>query len=77
MAGFAAAAVLGMAAPANAASTAPKGAFGVGRFSVTFVDSSRATPANGSYPGAPTRPATVSAAWTSSYGRVLVVGSGD
>jgi predicted lipoprotein with Yx(FWY)xxD motif len=27
--------------------------------------------------GAPTGPATVSAAWTTSYGRVLVVGSGD
>jgi predicted lipoprotein with Yx(FWY)xxD motif len=27
--------------------------------------------------GAPTGPATVSAAWTMSYGRVLVVGSGD
>jgi predicted dienelactone hydrolase len=44
-----------VATPAGAATRAPTGTFGVGRFTITFVDTSRATPANGSYPGAPRR----------------------
>jgi predicted dienelactone hydrolase len=52
---FAALAALVVATPAGAASGAPTGKFGVGRFTLTFVDTSRATPANGSYPGAPSR----------------------
>jgi predicted lipoprotein with Yx(FWY)xxD motif len=39
--------------------------------------SAQSRPCSEDVMGAPTGPATVSAAWTPSYGRVLVVGSGD
>ena len=54
--------VVGIVATVAVVAAAPAGAggtstplYGVGRFSLTFVDASRATPANGAYPGAPTR----------------------
>jgi predicted dienelactone hydrolase len=50
-----AALTVGASPPASAASRAPAGTYSVGRFTLTFVDASRPTPPNGSYPGAPTR----------------------
>jgi len=43
------------ALPAGATSSAPAAPYSVGRFTTTFVDTSRPTPPNGAYPGAPTR----------------------
>jgi predicted dienelactone hydrolase len=42
-------------APAFGASTGPSARYSVGRFTLTFVDTSRPTPPNGTYPGAPSR----------------------
>jgi predicted dienelactone hydrolase len=50
-----AALAIGAGVPAGAASSGPTGSYGVARFTLTFVDSSRPTPANGTYAGAPTR----------------------
>ena len=55
VAGFAAVVALVGAGAAGASASAPTGTFGVRRFTLTFVDTSRATPANGTYPGAPSR----------------------
>jgi predicted dienelactone hydrolase len=51
-----AALALALVAPASApAKKAPRAPFGVGMRSVTFVDTSRPTQPNGSFPGAPSR----------------------
>jgi dienelactone hydrolase len=53
--GFGVMLAISTAVPAFGASTGPSERFSVGRLTVTFVDTSRPTPANGSYPGAPSR----------------------
>ena len=50
-----AALALGAAIPASGATTAASAHYSIGRLSLTFVDTSRPTPANGTYPGAPSR----------------------
>lgn len=58
------------AVPAGAI-PAPPGPYGVGRLTVTFVDPSRPTPANGSYPGAPTRTLPTLVSFPTVHGRPL------
>ena len=64
-----------IAGPARAATLT------LGLFAAALLFSSSASaqtePCSDDVTSAPTGPATVSAAWTASYGRVLVVGSGD
>ncbi len=75
---------LGAPTPAVAASSS-HATYSVGRLTLTFVDSSRPTPANGSYPGAATRTLPTSVSYPSVKGRpasgrplvVFATGIGD